>query len=331
MKRFCIHTTLFFGAALFAYGQVDTIQVARDYKTMLVFPSPYDFAVNGKELNFLESFPQGSNSPTAQNMVMLIYNDVAPDKRDYTNYTVYTKDGLAYDFILELVDIPKKKRWSITIPMADNKNQMVRSAMLRQSQNDVLNDPMRLPESVEAPRHNFSTDSEIGNFGNTVERKEMEVSQPITLELYKKDKIEYIRRRCLYNQFNKPKVARLFDRSGRVFLWLNGVYYDNNEIYLQFRIENKEPIDYDLNFLKFSIATNYRNSSSNQKLDHRPMFQYKVPKRIKGNSENHFIVVFEKFTLDRKKVLVVDMDEDKGNRNLSLPIDHYLINKPLSF
>lgn len=331
MKRLYIYTTLLFGAALCAYGQVDTIRVARDYKTMLVFPSPYDFAVNGKELNFLESFPQGSNSPTARNMVLLIYNDVAPDKSDYTNYTVYTKDGLAYDFILELVDIPEKKRWSITIPMADNKNQMVRSAMVRQSQENGFNDPMRTPESVDAPRHNFSTASQIGELGNEGDKKDAEVSQPITMELYQKDKKEYIRRRCFYNQFNKPKVARLFDRSGRVFLWLNGVYYDNNEIYLQFRIENKEPIDYDLNFLKFSIATNYRNSSSNQKLDHRPLFQYKVPKRIKGNSENHFVVVFEKFTLDRKKVLVVDMDEDKGNRNLSLPIDHYLINKPLSF
>ncbi|PRX56257.1 DUF4138 domain-containing protein [Flagellimonas meridianipacifica] len=330
MKKLYIHTILFFGAVFFAYGQVDTIQVARDYKTMLVFPSPYDFAVNGKELNFLESFPQGSNSPTAQNMVLLIYNDVAPDKMDYTNYTVYTKDGLAYDFILQLVDIPEKMRWAITIPMADNKNQMVRSAMVKQFQNNGLNDPMRALESMEAPRHNFSAGSE-GGLRNEGEKKDAEVSQPITLELYKKDKKEYIRRRCFYNQFNKPKVARLFDRSGRVFLWLDGVYYDNNEIYLQFRIENKESIDYDLNFLKFSIATNYRNSSSNQKLDHRPLFEYKVPKRIKGNSANHFIVVFEKFTLDRKKVLVVDMDEDKGNRNLSLPIDHYLINKPLSF
>ena len=331
MKRVYIHTALFFASALFAYGQADTVQVARDYKTMLVFPSPYDFTVNGKELNFLESFPQGSTSPTARNMVMLIYNDVAPDKRDYTNYTVYTKDGLAYDFILELVDIPEKKRWSITIPMADNKNQMVRSVMVRQSQNDGFNDSIRTPISSEAPRHNFSADTQIGELGNEGNKEITEVSQPITMELYEKDKKEYVRRRCLYNQFNKPKVARMFDRSGRVFLWLNGVYYDNNEIYLQFRIENKESIDYDLNFLKFSIATNYRNSSSNQKLDHRPLFEYKVPKRIKGNSENHFIVVFEKFTLDRKKVLVVDMDEDKGNRNLSLPIDHYLINKPLSF
>lgn len=329
MRKFWLQRAVILFACPFAMAQVDTIQVSRNYKTLLVFPSPYDFAVNGKDLNFIESFPQGSTSDVSRHMVMLIYNDVAPDKQDYTNYTVYTQDGLAYDFILELVDIPDKKRWPINVSMADNKDEFIRgsigASLQRKNPSSLSDDPI----TIDSPKHSFSDghENEVTKGNNDIEEKPL----PATLELYKNDKKEYIRRRCYYNQFNKPKIMRFFGRSGDVFLWLQGVYYDNNELYLQFRVHNKESIDYDLNFLRFSISTNYRNSSSNQKLDHSPIFQYKVPKRIKGHSENYFIVVFEKFTLDRKKVLLVDMDEDKGNRNISLAIDHNLINKPVTF
>ena len=61
------------------------------------------------------------------------------------------------------------------------------------------------------------------------------------------------------------------------------------------------------------------------------MFRYKVPKKVEGNSENYFMVVFDKFTLDRRKSLVVDLDEEKGNRNLSLDIDQLVINNPSGF
>jgi len=106
------------------------------------------------------------------------------------------------------------------------------------------------------------------------------------------------------------------------------VEWNEDEIYLQFRLENQESIDFDLNFLKFSIATSYKKSSSNQKTEILPAFRYKVPKEVKGNTENHFVVVFKKFSLDRNKVLVVDLAEENGNRNLSLEIDHNLINNP---
>ncbi|MEM9647125.1 MAG: DUF4138 domain-containing protein [Bacteroidota bacterium] len=329
MRNFWIYIAIIILACPTCTAQVDTIQVSRNYKTLLVFPSPYDFAVNGKDLNFIESFPQGSSSEVARHMVMLIYNDVAPDTKDYTNYTVYTQDGLAYDFILELVDIPDKKRWTINVSMADNKDEFITNSIGLESQRKTVTGISEEPVIVDSPKHRFGQDRENVLSGQNDEGNETDL--PITLDLYKRDKKEYMRRRCYYNQFNKPKIMRFYGRSGDVFLWLQGIYYDNNELYFQFRIHNKESIDYDLNFLRFSIGTNYRNTSSNQKLDHSPIYQYKVPKRIKGHSENHFIVVFDKFTLDRKKVLLVDMDEERGNRNLSLSIDHNLINKPLNF
>ena len=169
------------------------------------------------------------------------------------------------------------------------------------------------------------------NLGVSSDKGTTEEPLPLTRELYVLDRMEYVRRRCYYNQFNKGKVIRYFAKYDDVFLWLENVFYENNEIYLQFRLENKAHMPYDVNFLKFRIASNYRNSPNNIDKKHEPLFRYKVPKRVEGNSENYFMVVFDKFTLDRKKVLMVNVDEDKGNRNLSLDIDHSVINNPLAF
>ncbi|WP_209403872.1 DUF4138 domain-containing protein [Pseudozobellia sp. WGM2] len=306
-------------------AQMDTIPVSRDYKSIMVLPAPYDFSINGKELNFLESFPAKSVSRKAERMVLLSYNDVAPDTTDFTNYTVYTRDGRAYDFILELVDIPVKKRWTITADMVDNLEELNE----RQGNSELVESDLASPPDV------GGTMTPTGTVGEKLEvtpEKGIDGEPlPLTRELYVMDRMEYIRRRCYYNQFNKGKILRYVAKFGDVFLWLENVYYENNEIYLQFRLENREHIDYDVNFIKFSIATNYKNSSSNIKTEHKPLFRYKVPQKVEGNSENHFMVVFDKFTLDRRKLLTVDLDEEKGNRNLSLDIDHLVINNPIGF
>lgn len=315
---------LLFGS-LSGKAQTDTIPVSRNYKTILVLPEIFDFSINGKELNFIESFPVKNVSNTAKRIVLLSYNDVAPDTEDHTNYTVYTRDGLAYDFILRLVEVPKRKRWSINKSMAENPEAF--SAPEESSNVSTSN-------AAPKPRIKPSDDATMRN------EEELEVSLdeeitdeplPLTRELYVLDRMEYVRRRCYYNQFNKGKVIRYFAKYDDVFLWLENVFYENNEIYLQFRLENKAHMAYDVNFLKFSIASNYKNSPNSIDKKHEPLFRYKVPKRVEGNSENYFMVVFDKFTLDRKKVLMVNVDEEKGNRNLSLDIDHSVINNPLAF
>jgi len=306
-------------------AQTDTIPVSRNYKTILVLPEIFDFSINGKELNFIESFPLKYTSNTAKRIVLLSYNDVAPDIEDHTNYTVYTRDGLAYDFILKLVGIPLKKRWPITRSMAEN---LEAFSPLQESSNDSTSNVTPKPQIELSDNATKRNEEEVQN---CIDEETTDESLPLTRELYVHDRMEYMRRRCYYNQFNKGKIIRYFAKYDDVFLWLENVFYENNEIYLQFRLENKAHMPYDVNFLRFSIASNYKNSPNNIDKKHEPLFRYKVPKRVEGNSENYFMVVFDKFTLNRKKILMVNVDEEKGNRNLSLDIDHSVINNPLAF
>ena len=299
------------------FGQTDTIQVSKDYKTILVLPEPFSFSINGKDLNFIESFPK-SNSEKAAHIVMLAYNDVAPVKQDYTNYTVYTKDGLAYDFILDLVDIPEIKRWNITKDMADNFSE-IRMSLNHSEGTDaefIKIEDTALPNDID-----ILTNEGEENFKIT----------PLSTSLYDEDRIAYLEQKCENHISDKGNIARYFSKVGDVFIWLKGVYYDREELYFLFTLENKEPIDLDINFLKSFIGTNYKQSSSNQKSEFQPLYRYGQPTRVKGNASAAFVLMFEKFTLDKNKHLVLELDELNGNRNISLDIEHGLINRPKKF
>jgi hypothetical protein len=299
------------------FGQADTIQVSKDYKTILVLPEPFSFSINGKDLNFIESFPK-STSEKATHIVMLTYNDVAPVKQDYTNYTVYTKDGLAYDFILDLIDIPKIKRWNIKKEMADNvsKEHLAINNSGNTDKEIIKIADVALPNQIET-----SANDGIENIKIT----------PLSTSLYDEDRIAYLKQKCENHIGEKGNIARYFSKIGDVFVWLKGVYYDREELYFLFNVENKEPIDLDINFLKSFIGTNYKQSSSNQKSEFEPIYRYAQPSRVEGNTSTTFFMVFEKFTLDKNKHLVIELDELNGNRNISLDIDHLLINRPKKF
>lgn len=299
------------------FGQTDTIQVSKNYKTILVFPEPFSFSINGKDLNFIESFPR-STSDKATHIVMLAYNDVAPVKRDFTNYTVYTKDGLAYDFILVLIDIPNIKRWNIKKDMADNlSEEHLALNYSEDSDTEIIKiEDVSLPNQIE-----ILPNDEEENFKIT----------PLSTSLYDQDRIGYLEQKCENHIRDKGNIARYFSKIGDVFIWLKGVYYDREELYFLFNVENKEPIDLDINFLKSFIGTNYKQSSSNQKSEFEPIYRYAQPTRVEGNTSTTFFLVFEKFTLDKNKHLVLELDELNGNRNISLDIEHQLINRPKKF
>ena len=301
----------------FMFGQTDTIQVSKDYKTILVLPDPYSFSINGKDLNFIESFPE-SNSENAAHIVMLAYNAVAPDKQDYTNYTVYTKDGLAYDFILDLVEIPETKKWHISKDMKDNLSEI--SVSINHFEGNV---------AATYKREDAALPIEIGMFSN--DEEENFIITPLSTSLYDENRTGYLEQKCENHISDKGNIARYFAKVGDVFIWLKGVYYDREELYFLFTLENKEPIDLDINFLKSFIGTNYKQSSSNQKSEFQPLYRYGQPTRVKGNTSATFFLIFEKFTLDKNKHLVLELDELNGNRNISLVIEHQLINRPKKF
>ncbi|NYJ28195.1 DUF4138 domain-containing protein [Allomuricauda sp. ARW1Y1] len=318
-RKLLFISTFFFVSACVAQKCSDTLEVARNYKTILIFPENISESIIGNDFGFIADLPKSSGSKFHGRILKLYYDELAPDEKNFTNHTVITESGLVYDFILKLTKRPKQFTWYIKPEMAiTNIDGVKKSTQNRNRSSEISIDEDKVKEVVPELSEKSSQ-----NPDNSIDRA--------TKELYEKDPMEYYRLRCYYMQFDKAKISRYFARLDNVFLWLKGVYYNQDELYFQFRIENKEGLDLDINFIKHQIATNYRNSSSNQRMELTPVFTYKQPKTVAGKSENHFVIVFKKFALDEKKEVVVELDEESGNRNLSLKIGHEIINNPIHF
>lgn len=299
----------------------DTLRVSKKYKTILIFPENISESIVGNDFGFIADLPKSKGSRFHGRIMKLYYDELATEEENYTNHTVITESGNVYDFILELTERPEKLTWYIQPEMAIAN---ISGKPLGQTHGKY---------SELGKSHLLSEKKKDTNSNSIVPSKDEKTNSidRATRELYETDPMEYYRLRSYYMQFDKAKISRYFSRSDNVFLWLKGVYYNEDELYFQLRVENKEGLDLDINFIKFSMATNYKNSSSNQRMALEPVYVFKQPKTVGGKSENHFVIVFKKFALDEKKEIVVELDEESGNRNLSLIIGHEIINNPIHF
>lgn len=323
MNALLLISVLFSGYALVGQASSDTLQISKDFKTILIFPENISESSIGNDFGFIVDLPKPEGGKFSGRIIKLYYDELAIEKENVTNYLVITDTGNVYDFVLELVAVPEKTTWYITQEMAVANIEGKPIEKRNENQRQIAT-----PEKLNNEMEKMDTISHIKNSDKIVAGNSKDSA---TKELYLSDPLEYYRLRCYYMQFDKPKISRYFSRLDNVFLWLKGVYYNEDELYFQYRIENKEGLDMDINFIKHQIATNYKNSSSNQKMELKPVFVYKQPKTIAGKSENHFVVVFKKFALDEKKEVLVELDEESGNRNLSLRIGHEIINNPINF
>lgn len=297
----------------------DTLEVSKKYKTILIFPENISESIIGNDFGFIADLPKPEGGKFHGRILKLYYDELATETENFTNHTVITELGNVYDFILKLTERPKKLTWYIEPDKAItniNGNTKSENPVIPVSKLDNKTKQDDIQDEKPEPAPNSEA-------ANSIERA--------TKELYESDPMEYYRLRCYYMQFDKAKIGRYFARVDDVFLWLKGIYFNEDELYFQYRIENKEGLDLEINFIRHRIATNYKNSSSNQKLELEPVFVYKRPKTVAGKSENHFVVVFKKFALDEKKEVAVELDEESGNRNLSLTIGHEIINNPIHF
>jgi len=308
-----------------ALAQDNVVEVSKDHTRLLIFPDAIDLTVLGNKYNFTEIPFSGQSSKYGHLVMGLSYNDESLQIEDQTNYTVITKDGAVYDFLLLLSDLPDRGPIKVTRDMATT------SVIAQKTKGASSRTPARSSDDdiITPKKHSYQIAAEPlenGPIGDDDDR-----SRPLTEELYVSDKKEFIRRKCYYNQFNKEIMTHKYARNGNVLLWLQGVYYDHNETYFHFKIENKETIDFDINFLRTIIVTDYGKSSSVQKTEMETLYKYKVPQRVLGGTENHFFVVFEKFTLDKHKDLRFQIDELNGNRNITLDVQHSFVNRPKRF
>lgn len=120
-------------------------------------------------------------------------------------------------------------------------------------------------------------------------------------------------------------------RHKTTYIYLRGVYVNEDKLYIKLAFENQSNIPYDFEYVGFYIKEKkQRKNSTQEQVQLMPESIY--PETIKGNvikpkSSIVKVYTFPKFTIGQEKILLIDMIEKGGERNLSLKIDDSTILK----
>lgn len=112
-------------------------------------------------------------------------------------------------------------------------------------------------------------------------------------------------------------------RKDKMIFLVKGIYIKDNKLLFQTEISNQSNIDYDIDFLKFSIKNKKRfKKSISQETEIIPISILSDATNIikAGNQPIQKVFVFDKFTIPDKKELVIDLWEKNGDRNLAIAV-----------
>ncbi|MFB9055899.1 DUF4138 domain-containing protein [Mariniflexile ostreae] len=139
----------------------------------------------------------------------------------------------------------------------------------------------------------------------------------------------YYNKFCSYLIGRKQRIGRIKKRNEGIVLSVENIVFDKKELYFVIQVENKSSLDYDLNFLKLSIATRKKGKKKSlQRLYQKPVFKYSLPAKIKENETVRLVYVMPKFSLSNDRRAILELNEKNGERNLKLKISHRFINNP---
>ena len=127
----------------------------------------------------------------------------------------------------------------------------------------------------------------------------------------------------------KEQIGRIKKRKQSIVLRVGNIVFDKNELYFVIQIENKSTLDYDVNFLRFSVATRKKGKrKSLQRIEKNPIFKYNMPTKIPGKKTVKLVYMMPKFSLSSDRWGILELNEKHGERNVKLKIPHRFINNP---
>ncbi|MDP2692905.1 MAG: DUF4138 domain-containing protein [bacterium] len=143
------------------------------------------------------------------------------------------------------------------------------------------------------------------------------------------DKTFYYERFCSYLLTRKQRIGSIQKRKDGIVLNLENIVFDKEELYFVVKIENKSSLDYDLNFLDISVQTRKQGrKKSIQRISQVPNFTFDVPTKVAEKEIKRMVYVLPKFSLGNDKLVVLELNEKNGERNLKLKVSNRYINNP---
>lgn len=129
--------------------------------------------------------------------------------------------------------------------------------------------------------------------------------------------------RTLYVR-NDRDITHLGERKDKMEATVRGIYVHNDILYLNLSMRNKSHVSYDIDYIRFTVEDSRKlRRTASQKSVITPVREYnagRAAKVIPGTSYRT-IMAFRKFTINADKVLVVEVAEKNGGRNMRFVIN----------
>lgn len=125
----------------------------------------------------------------------------------------------------------------------------------------------------------------------------------------------------------KKKISGLKKSKYQIRLEVNGIFIQQNVLYLRVVFENKSKINYDIDQFRFFIRDKRKSKrTASQEIELEPLYTTSSSSVVPYKSEIIKVYALEKFTIPENKYLTIQMIEKNGGRNLEVDINNNLTN-----
>ena len=126
----------------------------------------------------------------------------------------------------------------------------------------------------------------------------------------------------------KKKISGLKKSKYQIRLEVNGIFIQQNVLYLRVVFENKSKINYDIDQFRFFIRDKRKSKrTASQEIELEPLYATSSSSVIPYKSEIIKVYALEKFTIPENKYLTLQMIEKNGGRHLEVDINNNLTDK----
>jgi hypothetical protein len=121
-----------------------------------------------------------------------------------------------------------------------------------------------------------------------------------------------------------PNVTGIGVKHRKFITWVESLYIKDNMVYLEMALSNESNMDYEINFIKFTINNKKRgaNKVAQQNPEVKPVYVYNGNiSTIKKSTGITKVMVFDKLGLSEKQYLLIEIYEKLGSRNVAFKVD----------
>jgi len=126
----------------------------------------------------------------------------------------------------------------------------------------------------------------------------------------------------------KKKTSGFKKSKHQISLQVNGIFMDQDVLYLRVALENKSKINYDIDQLRFFIRDQRKSKrTASQEIEVQPLYSTSHAAVIPYQSEIIKVYALQKVTIPESKYLTLQLMEKNGGRHIEVNINNSLADK----